>query len=102
MMKKGMSATELIVALAVGLIVIIGLGYLVWTWLGKGGGQVSESYCNAKLLAYCTQWSVSNYEGPEPKGGFSNFAKECSIYGLDSSPTNCKRILNPMSNEKSD
>ncbi|MEM5792774.1 MAG: hypothetical protein QXY45_00225 [Candidatus Aenigmatarchaeota archaeon] len=98
-MKKGMSATELIVALAVGLIVIIGLGYLVWTWLGKGGGKVSESYCNGQLLAYCTQWSASNYEGPEPKGGFSEFAPDCRIYNLGSRKEDCQRLLNPLYTE---
>ncbi len=58
---KGMSATNLIVSLAVGLIVIVGLGYLVWTWLGRGGGQINEAYCNGQLLAYCTRWSAVGY-----------------------------------------
>ena len=96
-MKKGMSATELIVALAVGLIVIIGLGYLVWTWLGKGGGQVTESYCNAKLLSYCTRWSANGFDTnlrPDNKR-FSETYPECNIYSLSDSKEACERMLNP-------
>ena len=62
-MVKGMSATQTIVALAVGLIVIVGLGYLVWTWLGRGGGQVDEQFCRTKILAYCTRDSDRELDG---------------------------------------
>ena len=57
-MGKGMTATQTIVALAVGLIVLVGLGYLVWTWIGKGGGEVTESYCRSRAFAFCTEKSV--------------------------------------------
>ncbi len=69
-MVKGMSATETIVALALGLIVIVGLGYLVWTWLGRGGGTVDEQFCRAQLLTYCarnSKASLNDFFGKTPK-----------------------------------
>ncbi|MBD3155804.1 MAG: hypothetical protein GF368_04060 [Candidatus Aenigmarchaeota archaeon] len=96
-MRKGMTATQTIVALAVGLIVLVGLGYLVWTWIGKGGGEVSETYCRARLTAYCTQWSVYEFDPNEkPSGGFEvtgGFAPDCAKYRLDSSALYCAELL---------
>ncbi|OGI15980.1 hypothetical protein A3K63_01355 [Candidatus Micrarchaeota archaeon RBG_16_49_10] len=58
---KGITATELITALAVGLIIIGILAYLVITWVGKGSGQVNEQACRARALGLCTSWKLSGY-----------------------------------------
>lgn len=80
-MKKGMSATELIVALAVGLIIIVGLGYLVWTWLGKGSGSVSEQYCRGKAFTYCSRWAASGYINKPGGDNFINLNPDCKNFG---------------------
>jgi len=98
-MMKGMSATNLIVSLAVGLIVIVGLGYLVWTWLGQGGGKVSEAYCNGEKLAFCVRWSADGYQttdGPDgTKWEGTNNGKKCiTMSGFETvSIANCKSLL---------
>ena len=95
-MAKGMSATNLIVALAVGLIIIVGLGYLVWTWLGRGGGTVTEQYCNSRKMAYCTQWAVSNYNPDnKPSDGWSEYAKDCTRLIPSVGQPDCEALLTP-------
>ena len=54
-MRKGMTATQVIVALALGLIIIVGLGYLVWTWIVRGGGEANIQYCKTHAFTYCSQ-----------------------------------------------
>ncbi len=95
-MRKGISATNLIVALAVGLIVIVGLGYLVWTWLGRGGGTVTEQYCNGRKMAFCTQWSVSNYDpDKKPSGSWSDYAADCTRIISGVTQADCEELLTP-------
>jgi hypothetical protein len=92
-MSKGISATNLIVALAVGLIIIVGLGYLVWTWLGKGGGHVSEQYCRGKLFEYCSsQWVKGNIDDANT-AGFLTDNPECDIFGISVNGASCREIL---------
>jgi len=82
-MKKGISATNLIVALAVGLIVIVGLGYLVWTWMSKGGTEVTVSYCKSRAVVYCGEWQIADYDSNWPlenqnfTGNPNSFAPRC-------------------------
>lgn len=100
-MRKGISATNLIVALAVGLIVIVGLGYLVWTWLGRGGGQVNQQFCNGQLLTYCTRWSANGYDpdGVSTFGGKKTWVEyepkcqEIPGFGGDVEKTQCQELL---------
>ena len=96
---KGMSATNLIVSLAVGLIVIVGLGYLVWTWLGQGGGKISEAYCNGEKLAFCVRWSADGYQTTDGPDGIAweataNGIKCKATPGFDSVDMgDCKSLL---------
>jgi hypothetical protein len=80
-MRKGMTATQTIVALAVGLIVLVGLGYLVWTWIGKGGGEVSETYCRSKAFAYCTEMQVKGLLDGLDGTAFVGQYPGCDSYG---------------------
>jgi len=84
-MKKGMSATETIVSLVIGLLVIGGLGYLLYSWISSGSTQLSEAECSARALTYCTQWSMSGYDsGNMPKGGWATYAPTCeNIFDVD-------------------
>ena len=70
-----MTATEVIVALALGLIVIVGLGFLVWTWIIRGGGQANEQYCKTQAFTYCTRARVRAFDE-----SFSDKNPECSDF----------------------
>ena len=71
---KGMNATQLITALAVGLIIIGVLAWLVITWVGRGGTHLSESECQAQAFAICSTWSLCDY-GPD--------CEPTNLYGPD-------------------
>ena len=95
-MRKGMTATEVIVALALGLIVIVGLGFLVWTWIIRGGGAANEQYCKTQAFTYCSGARVK-----DPSKNFFVLNKECEGIYPDSDITAsgagtsniCKEIL---------
>jgi len=95
-MRKGMTATEVIVALALGLIIIVGLGYLVWTWIIRGGGEANIQYCKTKAFTYCSGAKII-----DPKRSFFDLNKECNgIYPSVDIPNlnagdsdTCKEIL---------
>ena len=76
--------------------VLVGLGYLLWTWIGKGGGQVSESYCRAKLVTYCSGQAAKG-KGDETIGGFftADKNKDCLAFesSLKNEFTNCKQVI---------
>ena len=93
-MRKGMTATQVIVALALGLIVIVGLGYLIWTWMGRGGGQVSEEYCRAKLFTFCSEKSIGGFKETTP-AKFKEDNPECEIYSWVSEidESKCREVL---------
>jgi hypothetical protein len=76
---KGITATQLITALAVGLIIIGVLAYLVINWTGEGSGQISKEACKAKLLSLCGQWMLCDYKDScKPNEGIiAEFDADC-------------------------
>ncbi|MBI4010264.1 MAG: hypothetical protein HY361_03695 [Candidatus Aenigmarchaeota archaeon] len=76
-MSKGEIPVGYIVAIVLGVIVIVLLGYLFFVQSGNFTGTISEQTCIGKLLSYCNFWSVCNY-GPEcqPGGAGADFFSE--------------------------
>jgi len=95
-MPKAMTATQVIVSLALGLIVIVGLGYLVWTWIIHGEVEANLQYCKTQAFTYCSQARVRT-----PSKNFFELKEECKgIYpSSDIAASNakestiCKEIL---------
>ncbi|MBL7169391.1 MAG: hypothetical protein ISS48_00025 [Candidatus Aenigmarchaeota archaeon] len=80
-MRKGATATQVIIALALGLMVLVGLGYLLWTWIGRGGGEVSEQYCRAKAFTFCSKQATLGYPDiPDEKDTFLGKNPDCNVY----------------------
>ncbi|NCN39594.1 MAG: hypothetical protein COY38_03185 [Candidatus Aenigmarchaeota archaeon CG_4_10_14_0_8_um_filter_37_24] len=78
-MAKGV-ATQTIVGLVIGLIVIVGLGYLVWTWIGRGGGASTEKFCQTKAFTFCADWSRKGYSTLAATETFVAKNPDCSSY----------------------
>jgi len=89
---KGMTAIQVIVSLALGLIVIVGLGYLVWTWIGRGSGALTEQDCRARSYMFCTLWSRNGYTATE---SFIDEYPGCNSYAWAASldDVGCKNLL---------
>lgn len=60
-MTKGI-ATDTVIKLALGLVVLIAIGYLLWRYLGYSNTTMSESVCRARAIVYCQAASVRGYQ----------------------------------------
>ena len=58
---KGLTATQLITALAVGLLIIGILAFLIITWTSRGSGEISEQACRARAVSLCSAWSLCDF-----------------------------------------
>lgn len=69
-------AVPYVIALILGIIVVAVIGYWFFVVAGGGGGQLSLTQCQARFIAFCTQYSAAGYQ---PSGQtFSDSA--CTSY----------------------
>jgi hypothetical protein len=93
MESKGLTATQLITALAVGLLIIGILAYLIITWTGKGGEGLTEAECKAKAFGLCSTWALTDYDPENAPAGLADFnLGDCSQY-LTLSSAYCEGLL---------
>jgi hypothetical protein len=78
--KMGDVPLPYIIALVLGIIVIVLIAYWLFVEGGLFGGTITEKGCEAKKLAYCSDWKV---QGAAPAPG--KFSKDCDTVNKDKS-----------------
>jgi hypothetical protein len=77
-MRKGI-AVPYVIALILGIIVVGVIGYWFFVLGGKGGGTGTETACQAKLVSFCTQWSLKGYDQLGSGEHFLDENPDCNI-----------------------
>ncbi len=72
-------AVPYLVAIIIAVIVLGVLGYWFLTTAGGGGAFVSEAFCRAKLLQYCSDLKTNKIT-PNTDDFYEEYAKGCSTY----------------------
>ena len=92
-MKKAI-ATQTIVYLVLGIIVIAVLGYLLWQKFIENNRMLDEATCNTRQLTYCAKLSQCNYDCVPFSKTFDEYAPGCSSrFGIGASRPECEIIL---------
>jgi hypothetical protein len=95
-MSKGI-AVPYVIALILGIIVVGVIGYWFFVLGGQGGGAGVSAACNAKLVSYCTQWSLNGYTTMPNNQEFTAANPDCALNTAPFSDTilvdECKSVL---------
>jgi hypothetical protein len=92
-MKKAV-AVPTIVYLALGVIVLVGLGYLVWASFNPIPKVLTEGECRARQLNYCSSLSQCDYNCEPFDKSWEEYAPGCSDeHGITVSGSACENIL---------
>ena len=85
---KGLNTTQLITALAVGLIIIGVLAWLLIEWLGKGSGEINEQACRTKAITLCKFWKTFGYSDENKP----ELNEDCTKFGIKLTETYCDNL----------
>jgi hypothetical protein len=92
-MKKAI-ATQTIIYLVLGLLVLMGLGYLLWRQIGPFPGEVNKAECINAQLTYCGMLFQCDYACTPFGQSWAEYAPGCSsTHGITASRTVCEDIL---------
>jgi len=92
-MKKAV-AVPTIVYLALGVIVLVGLGYLVWSSFLRTPKVLTEGECRVRQINYCSSLSECDYACTPFGKSWEEYAPGCSDqHEITVSRSACENIL---------